>query len=155
MTTVNNADDNPDMLPISDDDSVESSLYSQDSESEGGIWDNQYNDDVSIAPEGPQLIPPDDGGNRAPLVGSPVGRNINLDCEAARPAPNIVPAPIQAPEGATRRRRGNSTLQPYGKMERIAMSVVQKEYKKFNRDMFALTFGHHDILPMAQQMSKK
>ncbi len=35
------------------------------------------------------------------------------------------------------------------------MSVVQKEYKKFNRDMFALTFGHHDIPPMAQQMSKK
>ncbi len=35
------------------------------------------------------------------------------------------------------------------------MSVVWKEYKKFNCDMFALTFGHHDIPPMAQQMSKK
>jgi hypothetical protein len=35
------------------------------------------------------------------------------------------------------------------------MSVVQKEYKKFNRDMFALTFGHQDIPPMAQQMSNK
>jgi hypothetical protein len=26
-----------------------------------------------------------------------------------------------------------------GKLERIAMIIVQKEYKKFNRDMFALT----------------
>ena len=102
VTTVKNADDNPDMLPISDDDSVDSSLYSRDSESEGGIWDNQYNDDVSIAPEGAQLIPPDHDGNKAPLVGSPVGRNIGPECEAARPAPKNVPALIQAPEGATR-----------------------------------------------------
>jgi hypothetical protein len=72
VITVNNADDDPDMLPISDDDSLDSSLYSRDSESEEGIWDNQYNDDISIAPEGAQLIPPDDDGNKAPLVGSPV-----------------------------------------------------------------------------------
>ncbi len=101
VTTVNNADDDPNMLPISDDDSVDSSLYSQDSESEGGIWDNQYNDDLSIAPEGAQRIPPDDDGNRAPLFDSPVGRHIGPEHEAARPAPNIVPALIQAPEGAT------------------------------------------------------
>jgi hypothetical protein len=42
-----------------------------------------------------------------------------------------------------------------GKMERIAMFVVWKEYKKINCDMFALTFGHHDIPPMDQWMSKK
>jgi hypothetical protein len=35
------------------------------------------------------------------------------------------------------------------------ISVVRKEYMKFNRDIFALTFGHHHIPPMAQQMSKK
>ncbi len=35
------------------------------------------------------------------------------------------------------------------------MSVVRKEYMKFNRDIFALTFGHHNIPPMAQQMSQK
>jgi hypothetical protein len=35
------------------------------------------------------------------------------------------------------------------------MSVVRREYKTLNRDIFALTFGHHDIPPMAQQMSKK
>ncbi len=35
------------------------------------------------------------------------------------------------------------------------MSVVRKEYMKFNHDIYALTFGHHDIPPMAQQMSKK
>ncbi len=99
VTTVNNADDDPDMLPISDENSVDSSLYSQDSDSEGGIWDNQYN---SIAPEGAQLIPPDDDGNRAPLVDSLVGCNIVPECEATRSASNIVLAPIQAPEGATR-----------------------------------------------------
>ncbi len=101
VTTVNNAGDDPDMLSISDDDSVDSSLYSRDSESEGGTQDNQYNDDVSIAPEGAQLIPPDDDSDRAPLVGSPVGCNIGPEHEAAHPAPNIVLAPIQAPEGAT------------------------------------------------------
>jgi hypothetical protein len=42
-----------------------------------------------------------------------------------------------------------------GKLEKIAMSIVRKEYMKFNRDMFTLTFGHHDIPPMAQQMFKK
>jgi hypothetical protein len=35
------------------------------------------------------------------------------------------------------------------------MSVVQREYKKLNRNIFALTFDHHDIPPMAQRMSKK
>jgi hypothetical protein len=35
------------------------------------------------------------------------------------------------------------------------MSIVQKEFKKFNCDMFAPTFGHHDIPPMAQRKSKK
>jgi hypothetical protein len=42
-----------------------------------------------------------------------------------------------------------------GKLERIVMSIVQEKYKKFNRYMFALTFGHHDIPPMVQQMPKK
>jgi hypothetical protein len=42
-----------------------------------------------------------------------------------------------------------------GKLERTVISIVRKEYKKVNCDMFALTFGHHDVPPMAQQMSKK
>jgi len=50
-TTAKDADVDPDLLPISDEDSVDSSLYSRDSESEGGIWDNPCNDDASIAPE--------------------------------------------------------------------------------------------------------
>jgi hypothetical protein len=37
VTTDKDADDNPSMLPVSDDGNIESSLYSQDSESEGGI----------------------------------------------------------------------------------------------------------------------
>jgi hypothetical protein len=97
VTTDKNAVDDSSMLPVSDDGSIDSSLYSQDSESEGGIWDNQYNDDIAMAPEGAQLIPLDDDGNRAPLVGLPVGYNIGPEHEAARPAPNIVPAPIIAP----------------------------------------------------------
>jgi hypothetical protein len=94
VNTGKDANDNPDMLPISDDDSVDSSLYSRDSESEGGIWDNQDNDNVSIAPEISQLIPPDDDdGNRTPLVGFPVGRPVGQGHEGAPPPPNIVLTP--------------------------------------------------------------
>ena len=101
------------------------------------------------------------------MVGSPLGCNIGPERETARPVPNRVPVPvpIQAPEGAYQRRRGKAKQNPPavwrrgadGKLERIAMNIVRKEYKKFNRDMFALTFGHHepDIPPMAQRMSKK
>jgi hypothetical protein len=128
------ADEDPDVLPISDEGSVDSSLYSRDSESEGGVWDNPHNDDVSIAPEGAQLIPPDDF-DREPLVGSPVGRNIGPERETVRPVPNRVPAPIQAPEGAYQRRRGKAKQYPPavwrrgadGKLERIAMNIVRKE----------------------------
>ena len=35
------------------------------------------------------------------------------------------------------------------------MSVVPREYKTLNCDIFALTMGHHNIPPMAQQMSQK
>jgi hypothetical protein len=34
------------------------------------------------------------------------------------------------------------------------MSIIQKEYKKLTRDLFALTFGHQNVPHMAQQMSK-
>jgi hypothetical protein len=89
VTTVKNANDNPDMLPFSDDDSVDSSLYSQDSESEGGIWDNQYNDDVSIAPEGEKLIPPDNDGNKAP---APIQAPEEATCQRCRKAEQYPPA---------------------------------------------------------------
>ncbi len=112
VTTDTDADDNPSMLPVSDDGSIDSSLYSWDSESEGGFWDNQYNHNVSIAPEGAQLIPPDNDGNRAPLVGLPVVCNIGPEREAAHPAPNIVPAPITAPGGATHWQRGKAKQYP-------------------------------------------
>ncbi len=102
VNTGKDSDNNSDMLPISDDGSVDSSLYSQDSESEGGIWDNQDNDDVSIAPGGAHLIPPDDDDdNRTPLVGSPVGCPVGRVHEGACPPHNIVPTPTTAPEGAT------------------------------------------------------
>jgi hypothetical protein len=132
VTTDKDADDKPDMLPISDDYSADFSLYSQDSESEESIWDNQYNDDISIAPEGAQLTLPDDDGNRAPPVGLPIGRNICPEREAACPTPDIFLAPILAPEGATCQRCGKAkqylpAVWQRGadcKMERIAMNVV-------------------------------
>ncbi len=83
----------------------------------------------------------------------PVGSNIGSEQEAASSVPNIVPAPIQAPEGATTVddvKMQNSTLHAVwqcgadGKLERIVMNIVSK---KFNRDMFAQTFGHDDIPP--------
>jgi hypothetical protein len=42
-----------------------------------------------------------------------------------------------------------------GKMECVSLSVIRQEYKKLNRNMFALTFGQLEIPPMAQKMSKK
>ncbi len=74
MNTGAVPENDPNLLPISEDGSVDSSLYTQDSEFEGGIWDNHNNDDVSNAPEGAQLIPPDiDDNNGTPIISSPVG----------------------------------------------------------------------------------
>ncbi len=88
------------------------------------------------------MVPPDFDGN--------VG---------VQPTPNIT----QAPEGAHQRTCREAKAHPPavwrcgadGKMERISLSVIHQEYKKLNRDMFALTFGQQDIPPMAQKMSKK
>jgi hypothetical protein len=82
--------------------------------------------------------------------------------EGACPPHNIVPTPTKAPEGATRRQLGKAKQYPTavwwhgadGKLERIAMSIIRKEYKKLTCDIFALTFGHQNVPPMAQQMSK-
>ncbi len=74
----------------------------------------------------------------------PVGSNFGSEQEAASSVPNIVPAPIQAPGGATTIddvKRQNSTLHAVwqcgadGKLERIAMNIILKENKKFNRDI--------------------
>ena len=103
-------------------------LFSRASKSEGGIWgNNNYDDDASIAHEGANLVPPDINGN-----------------EGVRPTPVIIPAP----EGAHRITRGKAREYPPamwrrgadGKMERVSLSVIRQEYKKLNRDMFALTF---------------
>ena len=153
ITPVATGDDDhdmPDMIPVSDDDvSIDSSQQSDDSESEGGIWDNNANDDVGFAPEGANrnLILPDSP------VGSPVGQRN----EGANGAPNVVPAP------ATRKTRGQARKYPEavwrrgtdGKLERVSLNEIRSELKKLNRDMFALTFGPHEIPPMAQKMSKK
>ena len=88
-TEVDDAGKVPGVLaPISDDGSVDSSLFSRASESEGDIWgNNNYDDDASNAHEGANLVPPDFNGN-----------------EGVQLTPNIT----SAPEGAHRRTRGNA-----------------------------------------------
>jgi hypothetical protein len=100
--------------------------------------------------------------NRTPLVGLPFGCPVGQGHEGAHPPHNIVPTPTKAPEVATCRQRGKAKQYPTavwrcgadGKLERIVMSIIQKKYKKFTCDIFALTFGHQNVPPMAQQMSK-
>jgi len=142
-TVVDDAGEVSGVAPISDNGSVDSLLFSRASESEGDIWgNNNYDDDASNAHEGAILVPPDFNGN-----------------EGVQPTPNIT----QAPEGAHRRTGGKAKEYPPavwrrgadGKMEHVSLSVIRKEYKKLNRNMFALTFGQQDIPPMAQKMSKK
>ncbi len=142
-TDVDDAGKVPGVAPISDNGSVDSSLFSRDSESEGDIWgNNNYDDDASNAHEGANLVPPNFIGN-----------------EGVQPTPNIT----QAPEGAHQRTCGKAKEYPPavwrrgadGKMEHVSLSVIRQEYKKLNCDMFALTFGLQEIPPMAQKMSKK
>jgi len=76
---VDDAAEVPGVAPISDDGSVDSSLFSHASESEKDIWgNNNYDDDASNAHEGANLVPPDFNGN-----------------EGVQPTPKIT----QAPEG--------------------------------------------------------
>jgi hypothetical protein len=133
----------PGSAPIFDDGSVDSLLFSRASESEGDIWgNNNYDDDASNAHEIANLVPPNFTGN-----------------EGVQPTPNI----IQAPEGAPCRTCGKAKEHPPAvwhrgadsKLEHVSLSVICQEYKKLNRNMFALTFGQQEIPPMAQKMSKK
>ena len=110
---------------FSDNGSVDSSLFSRASESEGDIWgNNNYDDDASNAHKGANLVPPDFDGN-----------------EGVQLTPNIT----QAPEGAHRRTRGKVKEHPPAVWRRGANG----------NNMFALTFGQQEISPMAQKMSKK
>jgi len=142
-TDVDDAGEVPGVAPISDNGSVDSSLFSRASESEGDIWgNNNYDDDASNAHEGANLAPPNFDGN-----------------EGVQMTPNIT----QAPEGAHRRTGGKAKEHPPamwrrgadGKMEHVSLSVIRQEYKKLSHDKFALTFGQKDIPHMAQKMSKK
>jgi hypothetical protein len=159
---TDNLDDGnaPDVTQISDDSSVDCLLFGRDLESEGGIWDNANNNDVSFAPDGgnQNVIPPNNKGIRVPVVGSPV----NPGNEGLNPLPNNIPDPNLAPEGA-RHQYGKAKQYPpaiwqHGagaKLERVSLSVIQQEYKKLNHDVFALTFGHQDMPPMVLQLSKE
>ena len=76
-TDVDDVGKVPGVAPISDDGSVDFSLFSRASESEGDIWgNNNYDDDASNAHEGANLVPPNFNGN-----------------EGVQLTPNITPAP--------------------------------------------------------------
>ena len=137
-TNLNDADNVPGVAPISDDGSVETFLFSRASESERYLGNNNYDDDASKnAHEGANLVTPDFNGNKG-----------------VHPAPNIIPAP----EGAPCWNCGTAKEYPLavwccagadGKLERVSLSVsICQEYKKLNRNMFALTFGKQEIPPM-------
>ena len=98
VSTGQDDDAAPEAQQISDDSSVDSLLYSRDSESEGDIWGNNDVDDASLPPEGgnTNVIPPEDDNIRAPLHGSPIGQG-NEGVNVPR---NIVPDQNPAPEGA-------------------------------------------------------
>jgi hypothetical protein len=87
------------MTQISDDSSIDSLLFSCDSESRGGIWDNNNNNDVSLAPEGgnQNVIPPKYEGIRAPAVGLWLVVEMR---EVIKPQTMYLPDPNPAPEGA-------------------------------------------------------
>jgi hypothetical protein len=146
-------DDVPDGAAISDDDSVDSLVYSQHSESKGEFRDND-DEFVHI----PQPLP-------APNI-------VNKGA-----GPNIIPEgddPVNAPEGAaippapnigTRKDPGYAcTYLPAkwicgadGKIECVNLSELKQQNAmgKPNQDIFALTFGTRKIPPYAQTMSKK
>ena len=70
-TDVDDVGNVPGVAPISDNGSVDSSLLSHASESEGDIWGNNNYDDASNAHEGANLVPPDVDGNEGvqPTIG--------------------------------------------------------------------------------------
>jgi hypothetical protein len=129
------------VAPISDNNSADSSLFSHALQSAGGIWDNNsYDDDVSNAHEGENLVPPYFNGN-----------------EGVQPALNNIPAP----EGAPCRNHGNSKEYPpavwcheaEGKLQRILLSVLCQEYKNLNHNKICpdlwstrhTTYGSKDV----------
>ncbi len=110
VATDNLVDDNaPDVTQIPDDSSVDSLLFSRDSESEGGIWDDTNNNDVSFALR--EVIE---------MLFHPITKGLGLQW--------LVQDPNPAPEG-TRRQCGKAKQYPLaiwqcgadGKLERISL----------------------------------
>jgi hypothetical protein len=144
----------PERAPISYDDSVVSSIYSQHSEPEGEFWDDD-NDDGFIHIPDPHPAP-------------------NIAHEGA--GPTIIPEgdnSVHAPEGAFippaptigQRTRGAAPQYPpawwiHGedsRMERVNFCELKwlRAMGQLNRDIFALTFCAKQIPPYARSMSKK
>jgi hypothetical protein len=137
-------DEVPNSVTISDNDSMDSSVYSQHSEPEG-----EFRDDDDGFVHIPQPLP-------APnIVNEKAGSNIIPEGDD----------PVNAPEGAAIPPGGHACQCPPakwicgadGKMERVNLSELkqQKAMGKLNRDIFALTFGTRQIPPYAQTTSKK
>jgi hypothetical protein len=144
----------PDRAAILDDESVASSVCSQNSEPEGDYVDDYDDDDGFVHIPNPPSAP-------------------NIVNEGA--GPNIVPEgddSVQAPEGVSLppapnifRTRGKAQQNPPGrwisgadgKMECINMCELKqhKALEMLNCDIYALTFGNRQKPPQGQIMSKK
>ncbi len=146
-------DDVSDGAAISDDDSMDSSVYSQHSEPKG-----EFRDDDDGFVHVPQPLP-------APnIVNEGAGPNIIPKGDDLFNAPEGAAIP-PAPNIGTRKNPGCACQYPPakwirgadGKMERVNLSELkqQKAMGKLNQDIFALTFGTRQIPPYNQTMSKK
>jgi hypothetical protein len=125
IATGNDDQDMPSMIHVSDNNvSIDSLQQSDDLESEGGIWDNNANDNVGFAPEG--------ANQNLILPNLPVGCPVSQQNEGANRAPEIVPDPALAPEGATCQTRGKAKQYPEavwqcgtnGKLKQVSLNAI-------------------------------
>jgi hypothetical protein len=144
----------PEGAPISDNDSVVSSVYSQHSEPEGEFRDDDDYDGFAHIPHtplalniknegaGPNLVPEEDESIQAHEGAAvPPGPNIGQWTHG----PTCQYPPARWIQGAD------------GRMERVNFCELRrmKAMGKLNQEMFALTLGSKQIPPYANIMSKK
>jgi len=140
----------PEGAPISDDDSVVSSVYSVHSEPEGEFRDDLDNDHVPEPPParnihegaGPNVVPEGDNSVQAP-EGAPI---------PPAPDPGHWPRVLARQYPPSKWIRGDD-----GKLERVNFCELKrlKALGELNREMFTLTLGPKQIPDGAHTMSKK
>ena len=129
----------PEGAPISDDDSVVSSVYSVHSEPEGEFWD-----DLDNHVPGP---PP------APIIHEGAGPNVVPERDNSDQPPEGAPIPPAPDPG--RWPRGPACQYPPSKCVNFFELKRLRALGKLNREMFTLTLGPKQIPAGAHTMSKK